>query len=160
MTTRKGPADSFATGRYDRNTGLASASRISKPSAGSYEGIFNKDEFVSRNLEDLDLARDVAAIFVDHAPEYIDEICSALATGDARALVESAHKLKGAAANLALPILSDLARIVELHAKDGDLKKGAEIVPQLESRLAQAVSILQDVIIAPHRRDINEHSHC
>jgi HPt (histidine-containing phosphotransfer) domain-containing protein len=122
--------------------------------------LFNKDEFVSRNLGDLDLARDVATIFVNYASEYIDEICSALTAGDARALVESAHKLKGAAANLALPILSDLARIIELHAKDGDLEKGAEMLPELENRLAQAVKILEEAIITPLGRDIDEHPHC
>jgi pentatricopeptide repeat protein len=93
------------------------------------------DEFVRRNLGDLELSCNVATIFVDHRPEYIESICKALAASDAVALCASAHKLKGAAANLALPLLSETARMIESHAEAGDLEKAAELFQQLCDKL-------------------------
>lgn len=59
--------------------------------------IFDKGEFVSRSMGDLELSRYVASIFMENGPEYIDSIRKALADQDVEALRQSAHKLKGAA---------------------------------------------------------------
>ena len=112
--------------------------------------IFDMDEFVRRNLGDLDLSSNVATIFVDHRQEYIESIRKALAASDAIALRASAHKLKGAAANLALPLLSETARMIESHAEAGDLEKAAELLPEQEQRFEQAVDALRAMITFLH----------
>ena len=35
---------------------------------------FDMDAFIRRNMGDLELSRDVAAIFIDHRKEYIEAI--------------------------------------------------------------------------------------
>jgi PAS domain S-box-containing protein len=107
------------------------------------EDIFNCKDFVRRNLGDLNISYDVALIFISSAPEYIGAIRKAAAEGDSGSLRHSAHKLKGAAANLALPLLCETARLVEINAKNGQLEKAAELMPELELKLKQALEAIQ-----------------
>jgi CheY-like chemotaxis protein len=112
-------------------------------------GIFDLAEFVLRNQGDINLSRDIAAIFIDSASEYIELIRKAVAALDAVALRQSAHKLKGAAANLSLSALSDIASMIESFAEIGDLEKAAEMLPELEQRAEESVQELKDVLIDP-----------
>ena len=130
-------------------SGTEAKSCASTESSASASEIFNMAEFVRRNLGDLLLSRDVAAIFIDSATEYKEAIRTTLAAQDPVALSQAAHKLKGGAANLALPQLSETARMIELHAKEGDLEKALELLPELEQRLEQAVEAIHTLLITP-----------
>lgn len=110
--------------------------------------IFDVDEFVRRNLGDLELSRDVATMFSDHRPEYVESIRKAMLSNDAVALRESAHKLKGAAANLGLSPLSEIARMIELHADSTDQKRAPEMLAELEQRFEQAEEALHNLLIS------------
>ena len=114
--------------------------------------IFDKDKFVCRNLGDLDLSREVITVFINSYPEYSKAIHDAMAAGYAVALRQSAHKLKGAAANLALLPLSEIAGIIEKIAQTGDLEKARQFLPELERRLEQAVSVLNNTMISPQEK--------
>ncbi len=114
--------------------------------------LFDKDEFVRRNLGDLELSRDVATVFISCAPEYIESIRTALTALNADELRKAAHKLKGAAANLALSQLSKLAHTIETYAKDGELNNCVDLLPELEQKLAQAVEVMNNLIIKPQGR--------
>jgi signal transduction histidine kinase/HPt (histidine-containing phosphotransfer) domain-containing protein/FixJ family two-component response regulator len=109
--------------------------------------IFDLDEFVRRNQGDLVLSRDVATLFIDRAPEYLGSIRKAVAARDPVALRQSAHKLEGAAANLSLLLLFDTARLIELHAKAGDLEKAEQLVPELDMQFELAVDKLRAMLI-------------
>jgi HPt (histidine-containing phosphotransfer) domain-containing protein len=111
--------------------------------------IFNRDDFMNRNLDDLELCRDVAAIFIKSVPEYMESIRNALAESDADALRKSAHKLKGAAANLSLPLLSETAGMLESLAKAGDFVAAMQLLNNLEQKLEQAVETLSNILISP-----------
>ena len=110
--------------------------------------VFDLDEFVRRNCSDLELSRDVANIFIDHRPEYTESIRMAAAAHDADALRQTSHKLKGAAVNLALPLLAETADAIESVAMAGDLKKAGELLPELELRFEQAVEAIRKLLIA------------
>jgi two-component system sensor histidine kinase/response regulator len=109
--------------------------------------IFNRDEYVHRNLDDLELCRDVADIFIKSVPEYMESIRNALTVSDAEALRKSAHKLKGAAANLSLPLLSETAGMLESIAKSGNLSTAQQLLNSLEQKLEQAVETLGKILI-------------
>ncbi len=116
------------------------------------EAVFDRDVFVRRNLGDLVLSRNVATIFIDSVPEYIKSIRNAVAAKDAVALRHAAHKLKGSAANLALPQLSEIARMIESAAEAGDLEKGRDLLQELELQFGQAEDALREALITPQRR--------
>ena len=113
--------------------------------------IFNLTEFIGRAEGDYGLAREVASIFCNSAPGYVDAIRTAVTAGDAEAVQQSAHKLKGAAANLALPLLEESARMIGSHARSGNLDKAALLLPELDQRLAEALKTVQQVLSSPQK---------
>ena len=117
--------------------------------------IFNLTEFIDRSEGDLGLAREVARIFSASAPGYVAAIRTAVTAGEAAAVRQSAHKLKGAAANLALPLLEESARKIESLARSGNLENVGLLLPELEQRLAEALESLLQVLISPQGR-----AHC
>jgi PAS domain S-box-containing protein len=126
----------------------AHGSEVTGKDAADVAVIFDLDKFVRRNLGDLELSSDVAVIFSDSAPEYLESIRIALAANDAADLRQSSHKLKGAAANLELPLLSETAGIIELCARDSELSKARDLLPGLENRLMQSLESLKSRLIA------------
>jgi HPt (histidine-containing phosphotransfer) domain-containing protein len=117
----------------------------------SYEAtadVFDVAAFIKRNMGDLELSRDVAGMFVDHRPEYIRAIRSALETGNVAGLSQSAHKLKGVAANISLSLLTETAHLIESSANAGDLGKAAELLEELDQRFEQAEAAIRETLIA------------
>ncbi|MDD2308686.1 MAG: response regulator [Desulfuromonadaceae bacterium] len=111
---------------------------------GSTIDVFDMAEFVRRNLSDLKLSRDVAAVFIQHGPEYLREISTAVSAGDVTSLLQSAHKLKGAAANLALVRLRDSAAAVEAAARTGNIELAAALPPELNIVYDQAATAMRE----------------
>jgi len=114
----------------------------------STDVIFNKEEFFRRNNGDLDIALGLVTIFIESSPKYILPICTSLSEGSAVALCKSAHKLKGAAAVLSLPLLTETARRIESMAEAGDIEKAGHLLPELEQQCAQAVKVFQELLIS------------
>jgi PAS domain S-box-containing protein len=104
--------------------------------------VFDRAQFVRRNMGDLELSRAVAAMFVRGIPTYLAEIRCTMTAGDTRALGESAHKLKGAAANLSLLQLRQTAQAIESSAVACDIEQSEQMMPELVSRLEQAQDAL------------------
>jgi PAS domain S-box-containing protein len=115
--------------------------------------IFDRDAFMRRNLGDLEISRDVAAVFIEHRREYMEAIQGALAGHDAAALRESAHKLKGASANVSLLRLSETARLIESDAETGDLEHAAGLLVTLEQDFVQAAEVLDGSFSATRDRE-------
>ena len=116
-------------------------------------GVFDLERFIARNQGDMKLSRDAAAIFIKCAPEYGESIRAALAARDAVALRQSAHKLKGASGNFFLMLLSEHAHLIETTAASGDLETAAQLLPELEQRLALAVLALEEIPCAVSGKD-------
>ena len=115
--------------------------------------VFDRDEFVRRNCGDLELARDVAAVFIDHRLEYTESIRIAVATRDAVELRRAAHKLKGAALNLALLQLAETADTIESVAAAGDLEKAGLLLSELEMRFELAVKTIRVLLNTPQEKE-------
>jgi len=120
------------------------------PGEGAKPGtVFNMDEFMRRNCGDLELARDVAAIFIDYRREYTASIRNAVAAGDDVELRRAAHKLRGAAINIALPLLAETAGAIESVAVAGDLGKAGQLLPELELQFERGVEAIRELLLAP-----------
>ena len=110
--------------------------------------IFDKNELVARSMGDIELSRYVATIFMENAPEYIEAIRSALAVKDAAALRQSTHKLKGAAATMALLQLAEAARSFEELVERGEMENILQSLPTLERKFERACATLQQFILS------------
>jgi PAS domain S-box-containing protein len=108
--------------------------------------IFDMEKFLWRTQGDLELFRKVATVFINSPQEQLGPIRKALAAADAAALSQSAHQLKGAAATLSLPSLSESARMIQACADAGDLEKAAQLLPELEKKFEQAIDALMEMI--------------
>lgn len=115
----------------------------------STKDIFDMDEFLERNLGDLENSREVANVFIRCAKDYIGAIRKAMAAKDAAGLLYSVHKLMGAAGNISLPLLSEIAYKIETAAKTGDVEEAGVLLPELETSFEQAVDVLREQLIAP-----------
>jgi HPt (histidine-containing phosphotransfer) domain-containing protein len=72
--------------------------------------------------------------FLADSDTYIQNLHSALAASDEKALAQAAHKLKGAAANLHFAAIAELANKIETEAKSGtipDAKNDIEKIKHL-----------------------------
>ena len=85
---------------------------------------------------DLDLLKEIAALFLDEYPRELDEIRTALASGDAHTLERSAHGLKGAVANFGARAAVDAAFQLEQLGKAGKLDQVPVFLAELERALA------------------------
>jgi PAS domain S-box-containing protein len=110
---------------------------------------FNREELIARSMGDIELSRYVATIFLENAPEYIEAIRRALAAKDDSALRQASHKLKGAAATMALMQLAEAAQSLEEVVGTGERDKVLQFLPTLERTFEQACAALQQFILTP-----------
>jgi two-component system, sensor histidine kinase and response regulator len=85
---------------------------------------------------DLDLLKEIAALFLDEYPRELDEIRTAYAAGDAHTLERSAHGLKGSVANFGAAAAVDAAFQLEQFGKAAKLDQVPPALAALERALA------------------------
>ena len=73
-----------------------------------------------------------SANFTANAPDQLGEIRAAVDAADATALVATAHKLKGSAANLGLPLVGEAAFALENLGDTGTTDGADELLATLE----------------------------
>jgi PAS domain S-box-containing protein len=115
---------------------------VVRPEPGRREGILDLDR--------LDMLRDLdpgsagyldKAIgnFVARVPESVHAIRSATAARDPEALTAAAHRLKGSALNLGLPVVGHLAHELEMLGDSGGTAGAPALLEDLEEALSRAV---------------------
>jgi HPt (histidine-containing phosphotransfer) domain-containing protein len=80
---------------------------------------------------DRQLLREIVTLFAEDAPEHLEAIRRAIPVGDAKALTESAHSLKGSAANFEAGPAADLALRLERMGRAGSLEGAADLCDAL-----------------------------
>ena len=89
------------------------------------------------------LVQKVLELFFANTPLQLEKIKTGILAGDSKAVHHAAHSLKSAAAHVGAIRLSDLARILELEARDGLPETDTVAVNVLEQAHQEAVKILQ-----------------
>jgi two-component system sensor histidine kinase/response regulator len=85
------------------------------------------------------LAQRIAALFVEQCPRLMAAVRDAVDRGDAAALFDGAHTLKGAVANFPAPAAFEAAERLETIGRGGDLMAARDAYTALE----QAIDRLQ-----------------
>ena len=88
------------------------------------------------------LRRQMMKLFLEHAPERMDQIRDGLAASDPHAVELGSHSLKSSAGNVGALILQVVAGQVENAVADKDLATAEELLPDLESAYDEARSAL------------------
>ena len=87
----------------------------------------------------------VVTVFLDESPTIMSGLRRAVETGNVGEARESAHQLKGAAANLAAVRVAELCHRLEVAAADG-APLGSDLLQQLESALDEASTLLSETV--------------
>jgi HPt (histidine-containing phosphotransfer) domain-containing protein len=101
---------------------------------------------IARVDGDEELLRDMAEIFLASCPEAISRIGEALGAGDARALAESAHGLKGSLANFGADRAVELAQHVETLGRTGAVRAAGGPLAALEREVAEVERALKTFV--------------
>jgi CheY-like chemotaxis protein len=134
-----------------------------RPEAGVHDGVLDLDRLDM--LRDLDPDStgylDKAIVnFVARVTESVHAIRSATAAGDPEALTAAAHRLKGSALNLGLPVVGHLAHELEMLGDTGSTTGAQALLEDLESALSRAVAEVlayQNAYQRPVRSDAHAH---
>ena len=101
------------------------------------------DSFIERVGGDVELAREMATLFIPDANRLIDGIREAVAAGNAERLRQEAHALKGAAGNFNATRVVASALDLELMGKSGDLSRSRAVFATLEVDATQLLAALR-----------------
>jgi PAS domain S-box-containing protein len=104
--------------------------------------IFNEADLVERLMGDKDLAWRIAAGFLDDMEKRFTMLRASIESEDHASVRLHAHTIKGAAANVAAPLLRESASQLEQAGMAGDLETIRRIHPELELRFAQLSKVL------------------
>ena len=108
-------------------------------------------QILARFDGDLELARELARMFIEECPKYLNDMHEAVRAGDAHALQHSAHTFKGSVGNFSTVGAHESALKLEMLGKSGDLAGASEILNLLQEQLAQFTQILTRLTQDPVR---------
>jgi two-component system sensor histidine kinase/response regulator len=82
---------------------------------------------------DKDFFKEMLQEFLSYAPKQLEKLAEAIKTGEAKVVEREAHSLKGAADNLGVKPIADIALRLEVLGRTGDLAGAEEIVSNLRT---------------------------
>ena len=100
------------------------------------EHVLDRATALARVGGDLDLLKEIGALFLDEYPRVLNDIHRALAAGDAHTLERSAHGLKGSVANFGARAAVDAAFQLEQLGRAHKLDQVPPPLAALERALA------------------------
>ena len=100
------------------------------------EQVMDRALALARVGGDLELLKEIAALFLDEYPRALDDMHKALAAGDAKLLDRAAHGLKGSVANFCARPAEDAAFQLEQMGRMQKLDQAPQTLAALEQALA------------------------
>ena len=107
------------------------------PQDDAARAIFDLDAFERQTGGDAALRADIIQMFLEDCPVRVEEIRAAVASGDAGALMSSAHGLKGSAAYLSASIVRERAADLERLGRERHLAGAEALMTELDAAVAQ-----------------------
>jgi signal transduction histidine kinase/DNA-binding response OmpR family regulator/HPt (histidine-containing phosphotransfer) domain-containing protein len=105
--------------------------------------IFDRDGMLKRLDGDEALLREVIDLFLQDCAVLTDSIEQAVRRGDARDILAAAHRLKGAASNLAAPALTEAARALEIIGERGLVSEAMPAWQRLSAEADRLLGVLR-----------------
>jgi len=99
--------------------------------------IFDRAALLDRLMDDEELVETIIAGFLDDMPGQIEALKSFVENGQAEQAGAQAHKIKGAAGNVAAQALQEAAHAMERAGRAGDGESLRRLLPEVEERFLQ-----------------------
>jgi HPt (histidine-containing phosphotransfer) domain-containing protein len=97
---------------------------------------------LARCMGNLELAQSLLADFEGDLPKRVEQIAQRIDQGDAGAMADAAHALKGAAGTMTAEPLRALAAEIEAAGKAADLTQVASLVDQLRAEAQRCLRFI------------------
>jgi two-component system, sensor histidine kinase and response regulator len=97
--------------------------------------IIDRELALDRLGGDEELWNEIGKLFAAECPQMLAQLQTAVAQGDARAVMETAHSLKGSLGTLGAEDGALLAMDLEMMGRNGALGASAEALARLEEML-------------------------
>jgi HPt (histidine-containing phosphotransfer) domain-containing protein len=101
---------------------------------------------VKKMAENVGLEEDdylpLLALFIETSIAYLAELRVAIDSGDSKSVYETTHTIRGAAENLGIPEMSELAKAMEIRARQNILEGAEEAVRSLIKELSDLRKII------------------
>ena len=107
--------------------------------------MFDQEQALERMGGDQDLLREVAALFLEDAPNMMKAVSDALAKADASALERAAHTVKGCVANFGAKPAFEAALELEMAGRKRDLQEAGRLWERLRDAIGQLTPELSTV---------------
>ncbi|MBI2307308.1 MAG: EAL domain-containing protein [Rhodocyclales bacterium] len=140
----------------------AAGADAAPPAAATDEGATQPlDMAVLNRLRDIlgDSLSEAIRPFLEDVPRYLVQLDGAVGSGNAATLRQVAHVIKGAAGNLGVSTMADVARELELHAEAGALTNTGELVLRLRTEFAMVEPVLMAELGETHHGSLPELQH-
>ncbi len=98
---------------------------------------FDETEALRRTRGDRLLLAELIEIFLEDSPQHLRTAEDALARGDAPALQQAVHTLKGSMTTFVLEDRDDAVHRLERTAREGELTDARELLSELERDLTK-----------------------
>ncbi len=96
---------------------------------------FDRKRLLSRFENDMDIIQAIVAAFIQESSQFLEDMESAIATGDIQSLELVAHSLKGSAANVNAEELRHLSFQMEKDAKAHDVSNAQNLFSKIQVAL-------------------------
>jgi two-component system, sensor histidine kinase and response regulator len=108
--------------------------------------VMDRAAMLDRFDGDIDLAREVAELFLEDCPRRLGAVREALARGDAGALQFAAHSIKGSVLYFGATAAVAAAVQLELMGDSGDISHAGAAARRLEQEIASLQLSLADFV--------------
>ena len=86
------------------------------------EVVFDKDDFLERTMNDLELGKQVLQMFMETGQELLSQLDGAVKNNDLEVIMRVAHSIKGSAGNVGAKRLAEIALELEKQAESGTIE--------------------------------------
>ena len=114
--------------------------------------VLDRGALLDRLGGDIELFGEITGLFIEDCPKLLSQIRSAVSGGNARALEQAAHTLKGCVANFGADAAYQAALRLERMGRAGELHDASGACSELEAevgRFQQALQALARQLMQP-----------
>ncbi|MBN2706035.1 MAG: response regulator, partial [Deltaproteobacteria bacterium] len=140
-----------------KTTSITTPKLLPPESAGQAESesspsrqIFAYRTLLSRLMEDREVTENIITGFLNDIPGQMRKLEEAIMQGKLKTATNQAHKIKGAAANIAAAAFENTARSMEKAGENGNLERLQNLFPELERQFRK---LKENMVREISRRD-------
>ncbi len=115
-------------------------------SADKPEDVINIDEALSRVAGDEQMLRELAQIFLEESPVWVDKIATSIANEEPEGVFRAAHDIKGSTEVFRAESAAQAAKQLEKMGREDDLEGADEAFGALKAELVWVRNALEDYL--------------